>query len=480
MTPPARPLAIGRYQILDLLGSGAMGTVYKAHDPAIGRVVAIKVVRIDADSPQQRASSVDRFRLEVQAAGRCSHPAIVAVYDFLDQSGDPAIVMELVEGTSLHRRMRDPGASAPSRSPGLLLQVLEGLGYAHGQGIIHRDIKPANILVTTAGQVKVADFGIARLSGVNATIGGAMMGTPSYMAPEQLTDDGVDRRADLFSVGSILYEMLVGKPPFAGGTISETILRLSSPDTADMNPLVAAGWQRFVPVLQRSLAKDRSRRFQTADAFAAKLQAALSDHRGASEEDAATIVIGSRPVRPTTFDPSLLARIETLLARFVGPMARMMVVRAAREVSHPSELYASLARVMPNAADRSLFLRLAGGGRLEPSLGGRPRPAQTLTPQTLTPRTVGLATTEPRTAAPQTMPPCASAAGSITPAAATAAQAVLVQYVGPIARVLVRDSAAKATSGRDFIDRLCAHLANPEEQAALRRRLRAEVEPKLL
>ncbi len=219
MNQQTRPGAIGRYQILDVVGSGAMGTVYKAHDPAIGRDVAIKVVRIDADSAQERAAAIDRFRLEVQAAGRCSHPAIVGVYDFLDQSGDPAIVMELVDGTSLYRTLRDPERRAAYPLPGVLLQVLEGLGYAHGQGIIHRDIKPANILVTPSGQAKIADFGVARLAGANATMAGAMLGTPSYMAPEQLIDDRVDHRADLFSVGAILYEMLAGKSPFAGRTV---------------------------------------------------------------------------------------------------------------------------------------------------------------------------------------------------------------------------------------------------------------------
>ncbi len=214
---------------------------------------------------QDRAAAIDRFRLEVQAAGRCSHSAIVGVYDFLDQLGDPAIVMELVDGTSLYRTMRDPERRAAYALPSVLHQVLEGLGYAHGQGIIHRDIKPANILVTPSGQAKIADFGVARLAGANATLTGAMFGTPSYMAPEQLIDDRVDHRADLFSVGAILYEMLAGKSPFAGRTVPETMMRLSGPNPADMAPVVAAGGKMFVPVLQQALAKDRERRFQTAD-----------------------------------------------------------------------------------------------------------------------------------------------------------------------------------------------------------------------
>jgi eukaryotic-like serine/threonine-protein kinase len=506
MNQQKRPEAIGRYQILDVVGSGAMGTVYKAHDPAIRRDVAIKVVRIDADSAQGRAAAIDRFRVEVQAAGRCSHSAIVGVYDFLDQLGDPAIVMELVDGTSLYRTMRDPERRAAFSLPSVLHQVLDGLGYAHDQGIIHRDIKPANILVTPSGQAKIADFGVARLVGANATLIGAMFGTPSYMAPEQLIDDRVDHRADLFSVGAILYEMLAGKSPFAGRTVPETMMRLSGPNPADMAPLVAAGREMFVPVLQQALAKDRERRFQTAGAFAAALQAASSGSKAAAEDDpGATIVMMSQRPKPAAFDPSFLQRVELHLARFVGPIARTMVMQAARQAGSSGDLYALLARDLPDAANRSLFLRLVGGGRVEPSLGDRGRPGQTMAPRTMAPQTMAPQTGAPQTVAPQTMapqtmapqtmgpgpmapqtippqtiPPRTFGAGSIPPAATAAAQAALVQYVGPIARVLVRDAAAQATSRRDFIDRLCAQVTKPDERAALQRRLRAEVEPKLV
>jgi eukaryotic-like serine/threonine-protein kinase len=516
MSQQTRPDAIGRYQILDVVGSGAMGTVYKAHDPSIRRDVAIKVVRIDADSAQGRAAAIDRFRVEVQAAGRCSHSAIVGVYDFLDQLGDPAIVMELVDGTSLLRTMRDPERRAAYSLPSILHQVLEGLGYAHDQGIIHRDIKPANILVTPSGQAKIADFGVARLAGANATLTGAMFGTPSYMAPEQLIDDRVDHRADLFAVGAILYEMLAGKSPFAGRTVPETMMRLSGPNPADMAPVVAAGSGMFVPVLRQALAKDRERRFQTARAFLAALQAASSGSKAATEDDpGATIVMASQRPNRAAFDPSFLQRVELHLARFVGPIARTMVTQAARQTDSPGDLYALLARDLPDAANRSLFLRLVGGGRVEPSLGERGRPGQTMAPRTIPPRTMAPQTMGPETMAPQTMPPPTTqprtirpepvrpepipsqtilpqtippqtmpprtfGAGSIPPAATAAAQAALVQYVGPIARVLVRDAAAQATSRRDFIDRLCAHVTKSDERAALQRRLRAEVEPKLI
>ena len=404
--------------------------------------------------------------------------------------------------------MRDPERRAAYPLPGVLHQVLEGLGYAHDQEIIHRDIKPANILVTPSGQAKIADFGVARLAGANATLTGAMFGTPSYMAPEQLIDDRVDHRADLFSVGAILYEMLAGKSPFAGRTVPETMMRLSGPNPADMAPVVAAGGKMFVPVLQQALAKDRERRFQTAEAFLAALEAASSGSKGATEDDpGATIVMVSQRPKPPAFDPSFLQRVELHLARFVGPIARTMVTQAARQASSPGDLYALLARDLPDAANRSLFLRLVGGGRVEPSLGDRGRPGQTMAPRTVAPQTMAPRTVVPTddgpadhgtrddgasndTATDNTAPndttpndttsPRTFGAGSITPAATAAAQAALVQYVGPIARVLVRDAAAQATSRRDFIDRLCAQVTKPDERAALQRRLRAEVEPKLV
>jgi serine/threonine-protein kinase len=270
------------------------------------------------------------------------------------------------------------------------------------------------------------------------------------MAPEQLTGDRVDRRADLFAVGAILYEMLAGKSPFAGCTIGETILLLSSPEAANMDPIVAAGGSVFVPVLQCALAKDPARRFQTADAFLAALQAVCS---GAGADGGATIVIGSRSARHAGFDPSFLQRIESQLARFVGPMARRMVTRAAQQAEDPNDLFAALSRELPSPADRSLFLRLVGGGRVEPSLGGRGR---TAAPATAPARTV------------------ARDDSRISPEAAAAAQAALVVFVGPVARVLVRNAAAQATSAGDFIDRLCAHVSEPGERVALHRRLRAE------
>jgi serine/threonine-protein kinase len=468
MQPPAGalPAAIGRYRPLAVIGAGGMGTVYRAHDPLIDRTVAVKVVRIDALESDARAEYLDRFRLEAQAAGRCSHPAIVAVYDVLSELDSPAIVMEFVAGNSLAELLHaGPAARAALPVAALLGQVLEGLGYAHRLGVTHRDIKPANIIVTAAGQVKIADFGIARLSDLPRaqmlTQAGAMLGTPGYMAPEQLGDAPVDHRADLFAVGAILYEALTGRPPFAGRSAVETIQRLAGPDPASMVAVEAAGAGAYVPVLQQALAKDRTRRFASAEAFAAALAAARrlpppparvppDDPRPTGSQ-----ATGSQPAGGTgRWDPRLLARVERALAQYLGPMARVVVAAAARESTTAEALCQALARSRQDRADRGAFQRslATGGVRQEPTLAP--------------PTTAGTTTT-------------VAAAGAIPPAALAAAEAALTQFMGPIARVLTRQAAQLAASPEEFVERLCAHLAKPEETAALRRRLRAEVGPKL-
>jgi serine/threonine-protein kinase len=457
VTQSGQPSSIGRYRILDVLGSGSAGIVYRAHDPLIDRPVAAKVVRIDAGDAEERAASDARFRREVQAAGQCSHSGIVRVYDFIQHGDGFAIIMELVEGSSLYRHLRTPNLRAALSVPGVVLEVMDALSYAHGRGIVHRDIKPANILLTTAGQVKIADFGVARFADSNATQLGVILGTPSYMAPEQAMGDTVDSRADLFAVAAIFYEMLAGRPPFAGTTLTETVLRVSEATPADMEPVATAGGQAYVGVLQRALTKDKAGRFQTASAFADALRSAVP--RDTTDDEQATVVLSKRGSR--TWDPAFLQQIERQLARFAGPMARLAVTQAASGSVNTDELYAALARTLNNAADRSQFLRAVGSGRVEPSIGVR-APFETVSARTIAPRT--------------TVPPEAVA---IPPEAAAAAEAALVVYTGPIARRLVRDAVAKATSGAHFIELVCAHVTKPEEFAALRRRLRLEVEPKL-
>src|ERR1700733_12381487 len=226
MTADNLPETLGRYRPLRILGQGAAGIVYLAQDPVLDRRVTVKVIRTDGLDAETRDDYLERFKVEAKAAGRCSHPGIVAIHDYAEADGAPFIVMEYIEGPTLHHAVHDP-LLRPTLDPvGIALQVLDALDAAHRLHITHRDIKPANILMTRDGRTKIADFGIARLDHVMLTQYVAMIGTPSYMAPEQAGGQPIDHRADLFATGAILFEMLAGKPPFQGGTLAETLANL--------------------------------------------------------------------------------------------------------------------------------------------------------------------------------------------------------------------------------------------------------------
>jgi eukaryotic-like serine/threonine-protein kinase len=217
MTTPPLPETIGRYRILDEIGRGAMGRVYRAHDPHTDRTVALKVLDVEhGRTAEQAAQAHIRFLREARAAGRLSHPGIVAVYDAdLDTaSGSPFLAMELVTGRSLAEVLGERGLLPWSEAVAIAAAVAEALDHAHSRGVVHRDLKPANVLLADSGAVKVSDFGVAMLVDDSSTLTGMLRGTPSYMAPEQIRGDAVDGRSDLYSLGAVLYEMLTGEAPF--------------------------------------------------------------------------------------------------------------------------------------------------------------------------------------------------------------------------------------------------------------------------
>src|SRR5260370_9068655 len=204
---------IGRYRIEELLGTGAMGEVYRAHDPEIDRPVAIKVVRPELIAGSGAEQWLQRFRREARAAGRRSHPNIVAIFDIGDDDGRPFLAMEFVDGRNLDAILKESGRLDPERGVAIIAQVLSALGFAHESGIVHRDVKPSNIMVLQNGQVKVADFGIARIDASDLTIVGDLLGTPAYMAPEQLSGTPVDYRTTLSPAGVILFGLLPRTTP---------------------------------------------------------------------------------------------------------------------------------------------------------------------------------------------------------------------------------------------------------------------------
>src|SRR5438477_3333569 len=253
----------GRYEILGKLGEGAMGVVYRARDNAIGRVVALKMLSAELGAEDELHH---RFRREAEAIGRLSHPNIVTVYDLGESEGQLYMAMELLEGDDL-RSLIERRVEVPlSDRVRVLVQICDGLAYAHSRGVVHRDIKPANILVTGAGHVKILDFGLARVA-TRATITrkGMILGTPDYMAPEQAMGRAVDRRSDVFSAGSVFYEFLTGEKPFKGKTLHAVLFQIiqEEPDPVlTMNPELPT---RLAALVHRMLVKDPEKRYQSMD-----------------------------------------------------------------------------------------------------------------------------------------------------------------------------------------------------------------------
>jgi len=257
---------IGRYVIISELGRGAMGIVYKASDPRIDREVALKVVSINAAPDQGTESPRDMFMREVRAAGRLSHPAIVTIHDAFDdkETQTSCIVMELVPGMTLEKILEAGHRLTVEQTLNLMRQVADGLDYAHRNQVIHRDMKPANILVTQEGRAKITDFGIAKVlarEGAARTVG--VMGTPSYMSPEQVKGGDVDARSDIFSLGIILFTMLTGKRPFVGNTAA-VMFKIVYEDAATPSTVNTQLAPAFDHVVKMCLAKDRKNRYPSA------------------------------------------------------------------------------------------------------------------------------------------------------------------------------------------------------------------------
>jgi serine/threonine-protein kinase len=234
----------GRYEIAAELGRGAMGVVYKARDPQIDRFVAVKTVSLWGQEPEEEKEFRLRFANEAQAAGRLHHPGIVSVFDVGEdpENQDPYIVLEYVSGESLQRILAREKKLPLARALKLAEELADALEYAHAQGVVHRDIKPANILVTEDDHAKIADFGIAKLNLAHFTIPGKVLGTPAYMAPEQLSGKGSDGRSDLFSLGVILYVMVTGHSPFPGSSATTVCFKV-----ANREPMAASALDMSLP-----------------------------------------------------------------------------------------------------------------------------------------------------------------------------------------------------------------------------------------
>jgi len=270
--PESSAVRIGRYEILGELGHGAMGVVYKATDPKIGRTVAIKTLSSTGLGSTELEQYRARFLVEAKSAGRLNHPNVVAVHDVTDdEHGRPCLVLEFVEGTTLDRLVLEEHLPF-TRLLELICQTARALAYAHAHGIIHRDVKPANIMVTQTGQAKLSDFGIAKLEGTSMTIAGQVMGTPAFMSPEQCTGTGVDHRSDIFSLGAVLYTLSTGEKPFPGDTFTSVaykVVHIVQAPVRELNPSLP---EQLDAILGRCLAKDPAARYASADELANDLE----------------------------------------------------------------------------------------------------------------------------------------------------------------------------------------------------------------
>ena len=257
---------LGRYEILAEIGRGAMGIVYKARDPQIDRLVAIKTISLFGQTPEDESDYLSRFFLEARAAGRLSHPGIVTIFDVGEEpeTRAPYIVMEYVAGQSLdHQLSASSGKLSLETALQLCQELAEALDYAHTHGVVHRDMKPSNVLVTVEGRAKIADFGIAKMNLAQITLPGNVLGTPAFMSPEQLEGGTVDGRSDLFSLGVILYTMLTGHRPFQGDSALTVSFKV-----ANREPVPVTAFDSDFPpeidyVISRAMAKDPAHRYQT-------------------------------------------------------------------------------------------------------------------------------------------------------------------------------------------------------------------------
>jgi serine/threonine protein kinase len=448
---------LGKYEIVEVLGRGAMGVVYKGYDRMLERHVALKTIRRDAIDPERSEEYAARFKTEALAGARMLHPGIVGVYEYGEDQGVGYIAMEFVQGRGLRDYFAKHERFGLRDTMSIMEQLLDALGYAHDRGVVHRDIKPANLIITAEARLKVADFGIARLDNSSLTQVGSIMGTPSYMSPEQFAGLAVDHRTDLFSAGVVFYELLTGTKPFQGATetISYKVCHEEHRDPSEIDPEAIP--PAFDEVAAKALAKKREERFQSAREFAKVLRAAHDRSRNRVPDIEATVLDdppdrASTPDRPetTTYPPSQwpveeLRAVEALLTPYMGPVAKVLVKKAARESSEGFQLVALLAQGIASAEDRKTFH--AAALRRVNEITGPQKTSSTVL------RGTGA------TGAP-------APADRLAPEEIERAARMLLPYVGPIANIIAKRAAAQAADRRAFYQRLGESITDAGARAS--------------
>jgi len=434
---------LGKYKIVEVIGKGAMGVVYKGYDPVLERHVALKTVRKELVDQDTAGAIIARFKNEALAASRLTHPGIVGIYDYGETKQLTYIAMEFVQGRGLRDFLARQERFGLQDVMAIMNQLLDALDYAHDHGVVHRDVKPANLIMTPTGSLKLADFGIARIDRSNLTQLGSIMGTPAYMSPEQYSGQQVDRRSDIFSSGVVLYELLTGVKPFEGPTqtMGYRICHEPHRKPSEVNPQGVP--EVFDAILAKALAKTPEERYASAREFAKALARGFENLGGSP---ATTVllptVIHKEEERPNTTHPppgweaEQLRALEALLAPHVGPMARVLVRKAARTTTDGFALVRLLAASIESERDRDAF---AGMALEKVSASARPEAA-------------------PERSSPGTSRKLIEA-GDVDKAASQ-----LAPYLGPIAKVLAKKGAGRAQDLKTFYLELAENLADPGQR----------------
>ncbi len=467
----AHPIKLGKYAIEGVIGSGAMGMVYRAVDPVIQRPVALKTIhRSLVDGDDSVASIAARFRNEAQAAGRLSHPGIVAIYEYGEDDDTAFIAMEYVEGQDLSKVL----AATPVLPEPALLQVMDqllaALDYAHQQGVWHRDIKPANLIVTRSGQLKITDFGIARIRDASLTQVTSTIGTHGYMAPEQYTGQEIDHRVDIFASGVLLYRLLTGQAPYSG---SQEVIMYKVLHEAPPAPSTHTQVKRELlldSVVAKAMAKQAQDRYPTAGAFreALKLHAAKTHPQGMEPTGDETVIVGmplpspAAPIGAAGFDADVLIHLERSLASYVGPLAKLLVKQAAASHTDMHSLVDAVAQHVPSPEDRAKFMaKLAKTGSTAtpiPTSGGATAGSN--------------ASSSAHTGAGTGGGGTGAGAQPVSEALVAHATRVLTTHMGPIAKVIVKKALAQSHNVDLFLDQLVTQSADGVNREQLRKELK--------